>query len=540
MAVDPLDPQKVVSVWVNNDTPDIAAPTPQVFLEGDYSVNGGQSWASFSEVSLVLPDPNTTNPTVPYLQVTNPSVGFDRNGDFYVLSDQHNSGGTSGAIVLQKYAFTGDAPVAVRFHQSTGGSAAYNIVYQWLPGFDQAYEPTMAVDDNIASFTDPTTGDVQTDTSSGNVYVAWASGSVTALVPTADVPFSPAFFDSNVIKLVTSTDGGQDFNAPVVMAVNSPDLSALALYGPTTERDAEPAITISQGRLPDESGQSGDAGVPGGQVTVGWVDTAANENQVLVNSAQPGRDLGFNGTSGFINFGTTTDFTTAVQIPANQIADLTSLSLTVDITDSTDANLGLKLIAPGGESIYLFTNQSVGGNSVSVRGIPGSNVGVNNGFLVGTTFTDSAARSIVDINATGGRGAAAPYVGDYLVENDGFVADPDGRTLTAFLNKVLADGDINGTWKLETIDTTTSAPSTPSTVDYWTLNFASGMKPDLDVRVPGTGLVITGSVTAPFTTKSAASPIGISPGLVMASDNTLGSFSPYQGASMLLLSATTM
>ena len=46
--------------------------------------------------------------------------------------------------------------------------------------------------------------------------------------------------------------------------------------------------------------------------------------------------------------------------------------------------------------------------------------------------------------------------------------------------------DINGTWKLETIDTTTSAPSTPSTVDFWTLNFATGMKPDLDVQVPGT------------------------------------------------------
>ena len=42
VAVDPLDPQKVISVWVNNDTADIAAPTPQVFLEGEYSVNGGQ------------------------------------------------------------------------------------------------------------------------------------------------------------------------------------------------------------------------------------------------------------------------------------------------------------------------------------------------------------------------------------------------------------------------------------------------------------------------------------------------------------------
>jgi subtilisin-like proprotein convertase family protein len=530
VAVDPLDPDKVVSVWVNNDTADIVAPTPQVFLEGEYSVNAGQSWTSFSAVSLVLLDPNTTNPTVPYLQVTNPSVSFDRSGNFYVLSDKHNSGGTSGAIVLQKYAFTGDAPVAIRFHQPVGGSSTYNIVYQWLPADDLAYEPTLAVDDNIASFTDPTTGQVQTDTSSGNVYVAWASGSVApAIIPTAGVPFPTSLFNSNVIKMVTSTDGGQVFNAPVVVNTNAPNLSALALYGPTTERDAEPAITISQGRLPTESGVAGDAGVPGGQVTVGWTDTAPNEHQVLVNSVLAGTDLGFNGSNGFINFGTTTDFTTAVQIPANDIPFLTSLSLTVDISDSSDTNLGLKLIAPGGESIFLFTNQTAGGVSVSTRGITGGNVGENNGFLVGTTFTDSAARSIVDINATGGRGAGSPYVGDYLVENDGFVADPDGRNLTAFLNKVLADGDINGTWKLETIETSTSAPSTPASVDFWTLNLATGMKPDVDVRVPGTGLVIGGSVTTPFSTASAASPIGISPGLVMASDNTLGSFSPFQG-----------
>ena len=28
---------------------------------------------------------------------------------------------------------------------------------------------------------------------------------------------------------------------------------------------------------------SGDAGIPGGQVTVGWTDTAANEQQLLAN-----------------------------------------------------------------------------------------------------------------------------------------------------------------------------------------------------------------------------------------------------------------
>ena len=48
VAVDPLDPRKIVTVWVNNDTADIPAPAPQVFVEGEYSVNGGQTWASFS------------------------------------------------------------------------------------------------------------------------------------------------------------------------------------------------------------------------------------------------------------------------------------------------------------------------------------------------------------------------------------------------------------------------------------------------------------------------------------------------------------
>ena len=182
---------------------------------------------------------------------------------------------------------------------------------------------------------------------------------------------------------------------------------------------------------------------------------------------------------------TTTDFPTTVQVPLNQIALLDSLTVTVDIFDSNDAMLGLKLIAPDGDSITLFTNQTLGGDTVTVRGISGANVGENNGFLVGTTFTDAAARSIVDISPTGGRGASAPYIGDFRVEDDIFVNDPDGRTLTAFLNKVLADDSINGTWELETIDSNTSAPSTPSSVDFWTLNLSTGMKPDLDVQVPG-------------------------------------------------------
>ena len=239
----------------------------------------------------------------------------------------------------------------VQYGVNTGSN--FNIIYQWLPAGDQAYEPTMAVDDNIASFTDPATGQVQTDASTGNVYIAWASGSVIPSLQTGD-----PFFNPNPILMVSSSDGGQSFSGVGIANTSG--------YGPTTERDSEPEIVISQGRLPSESGEQGDAGIPGGEVTVGWADFAANENQLMVNSISPGKDYRFDGATGFITGNafpptttTATNFPVTIAIPNSQIAALDSLSVTVDITDTNDGTLGLKLIAPDGESITLFTNNSL-------------------------------------------------------------------------------------------------------------------------------------------------------------------------------------
>ena len=290
---------------------------------------------------------------------------------------------------------------------------------------------------------------------------------------------------------------------------------------------------ISQGRVPNESGQGGDAGIPGGQVTVGWVNYGPNQNQLMANTIAPGQSFQFNSPNiGFINIGTTTSFTQTVSVPAGQIPNLDALNLTLAITAPDDSKLGAKLIAPGGESITLFVNQPTG---ITTVGLTGANVGVNNGFAVGTTFTDNAARSIVDINPfTGARGANAPYVGNFRVENDGFVTDPDGTTLDAFLAKVLADGNVNGTWTLQITDTNTSAPSSPEFVNFWTLDLSTGQTIDQNVIISQTyGLVIggpTSNVVSPvYPTTVPSSPISIGPGLVMASDNTLGSFSPYEG-----------
>ena len=66
-----------------------------------------------------LLDPSTSGPTVPYKYVTGPTMGFDDSGNFYILTEYSNAAtaatSSSGAVVLQKYSFTGDVPSAQPF-----------------------------------------------------------------------------------------------------------------------------------------------------------------------------------------------------------------------------------------------------------------------------------------------------------------------------------------------------------------------------------------------------------------------------------------
>jgi len=541
--VDPTNPSKIVALWIDND-PSLGITGPpyavQSILEGVYTINGGQTWTPlFGEPGTGLPvnpiilDPNTLNPTIPYTLVTNPSTAFDRNENFYVVDSYHNLGGTSGAIVLQKFNFSGNAPVADTFSTpQTGSNAPYRILYQWLPPGDFAIDPTVQVDNNFPSFVDPTTGDLQTDPDSGNVYVSWGG----IVLPQAGNPLG-AGFNPNPIFVTVSSDGGKSFS-PVGITNITPALASYP-YGPTAERDALPQIVVSQGRLPNESGQQGDAGIPGGEVTVSWTNFGTNQHEIMANTISPGHSYQFNGAGGVIVSGTQagptfTRFSQTISIPANDINNLDILSLTVAATDSTLANLGMFLIAPNGDSFELFAPQTIGGATVMARGISGSNLGINNGFAVGTTFIDNAARSIVDINPfTGARGAASPFIGNFRPEGD-FFTNPNntnGITLNQFLQTELKKGDINGTWSLETEDTNTSASTTPAVVNFWTLNLNTGLTADPnDVVINGTnGLVLPASASNRYPTAAPSSPTGISPGVVMASDNTLGSFSPYEG-----------
>ena len=273
------------------------------------------------------------------------------------------------------------------------------------------------------------------------------------------------------------------------------------------------------------------------------------------NTVSPGRNYtGINTTGGIITAGATagpafTDFTVPISVPANQIANLDSLSVSVAITDANDGNLGLTLIAPNGQSYALFVPQIIGGVTAQTRGITGANVGVNNGFAVGTTFDDSAARSIVDISPTGNRGAAAPYVGDFRPEEDGFSFP---GTLDAFLKSVAANGAINGKWTLRAEDTETSTPSTPNFLNFWSLNLSTGrqvggqvnMTPGFITSTPAAfnqylPIVLPGSATQNFSTAAPSSPVGIGPNLVMAATTRSARSARMRGGSTPRSSATS-
>jgi subtilisin-like proprotein convertase family protein len=529
IAIDPLDPHKMVAVWVRNDP--TLAPGPTIIVQGAFSFQGGApgTWKSMS--FPVLGNPNT-KPTTPFPDATNPSVEFDRNGNFYVLYLNHTADNTAGELALSKFSFAGASPSSV---------FGPKVVYGWVPGSDQLLSPMLAVDNNVASFTD-TFGNgqsaTQTDPFSGNVYIAYSTVAVSPAT-------NPTNFNPNTIQLLTSSDGGLNFSGQ--STIDGSNLFQSAYFGP--QRDGAPQLTISQGRAARPAGANGatdpgQTGLPGGQVSVVWDDygTGAQPginpqfDRLLANALSTGVNNGFTGGGGLINDagpGTpnspaTTSFPISVNLTDPRFTTLSNLTVTVNMVAPTLAELSLELVPPTGSGlspITLVANQTdASGNNNPFIGISGANLGIStNGSTLGTIFNDNAARDIVDLQSGGsGRGAAAPFIGNFRPEQDGGLAALDGLNAAA----------LNGTWNLVVTDFRND--TTPASLVNWALNFTSGVSRSTLNSVilsqdfvrgatPGANGVPT------FPVASAASPTGIGPGVQIASDNTLGAFSPHQG-----------
>jgi subtilisin-like proprotein convertase family protein len=559
VAVDPNDPSKLVAVWVDND-PTLFGDTDntiQVVVEAAYSINSGQSWLPLliepittlgslppgTTVSPELFNPATSGPTVPYVDQTSPSLGFDDSGNFYILSEFTGSGGGSGALALEKYNFNGSFPTGVDLNTNQQTANPYpgsgddlKVIYEWdSSADDEAIDPTMVVDDNQATV--PTGVTTQADPNSGNVYVAWSGIDVNTAVPIPD-------FNPNRIKVEVSSDGGNNFS-PMTIADQGDGLPVEDGNGPTPERDADPALTVAQGRLASENGQANDLGIPGGQVTVGWDDFG--DGNLLANTISAGQDYSFsNQTPTDITEGTVTSVPITVSI--NKTTGLDTLDVTVNIVDSNDTFLGLTLVAPNGATFELLANQVpfIGATANTGQGIGGANLGVvtytNNDipfYAMGTTFDDNATRDIFDSTTTGTNGLSAPAIGDFRPETF--------ETLDTFLAEQLAAGSINGTWKLELNDTNTpptTPPTTPNFILNWSLSFGKGLVADNDVLIPNvndsTDLLVTpiNSYAAAGVTSAGtligtvpmpSSPVDVGSNVVMAEDNTLGGDSPFEG-----------
>src|SRR5438128_3597190 len=239
VAVDPSNPKHLVAIYTRNDPANLPPKTP-VIVEAASSVDGGLNW-----LSLFLPgtltDPATSGTGIaPFLQETDGSVAFDANHNFYLVYAEHVVGtanGGSGAIVEQKFDFSGGAPVQ---------TITNKIIYEWL--HDPAFNPVLAVDTAPAMFQDPTTHITKTDPFSGTVYVSCS----TNWVPPTPAPQN---FNANSIMVVSSSDGGKTFSAPVYANDN---------FNFGAEHDAAPQLTVSGGTT--------DGRVSPGQVNIVYYD----------------------------------------------------------------------------------------------------------------------------------------------------------------------------------------------------------------------------------------------------------------------------
>src|SRR5262249_21778606 len=198
-----------------------------------------------------------------YGQWIEPTVAFDRQENFYIVSvmasQATNPTGDitnrdkSGALVLQKFNFTNATPTRLMLNSGFNSDPTKappkvmtKVLYQWVNS-DSALTPTMVIDTNLRSFTDPTTGLVQTDpqidaaTGMGPIYIAFTTNN--------RAPFSQnidPFFNPNSIKILASADGGNTFTSQVYANQGQGATNGISINR-GSERDLVPQLVISQG-----------------------------------------------------------------------------------------------------------------------------------------------------------------------------------------------------------------------------------------------------------------------------------------------------
>jgi large repetitive protein len=532
IAIDQNNPSKMAAVWTVNDPR--RAPGPTEVVQFATSVDGGKSWLSLGTGGFLQDPTSTTFAILP--QYTDASVAFDRNDNFYILYSAHKTDTSAGALLLSKYNFSTGQPQSVISNKA---------VYEWVA--DQAINPMLTVDDSVPTFSDTDVNGVvqtQNDPNSGNVYVAWESSDVAPkIVLDLGSPWNP-----NRIRLMASTDGGATFSGQQVMNLNNNSPN-----GPGGRLEATPRLTISQGaapRAPQTNGASdpGSPGVKPGTVSVVWDDHSPPTVPPLAppqtDSIYDNRITDTNVSQSFTSNGGTivpggagtpnVPFVNTYPINVNvtdpRFFSVSDLTVQLALVHNQIGELQIILVPPTGSNlqpITLLNNQTdAAGVTRANIGAAGANLGIApDGEALGTTFDDNASRDIVDIGLNGSRGAAAPFVGNFKPE-----ASLNGATtLNGLYGGAIAGApnspnSVNGTWTLQITDFRTN--TNPNFVRYATINLNSGLRPQVETLITNTfayALQTTQQIT------SLATAQGLAPDPTIASDNTLGAYSPFEG-----------
>jgi subtilisin-like proprotein convertase family protein len=251
IAVDPLDPSKLVAVFTDRNT---ASGTTEFSAQVTFSTDGGLTWNGTTSPRQ-SGDPTST--TGALLQDTAEGVGFDRNGNFFVGVLETNSS-NAGDVVVDRYSFTGAAPTPNAPFAQWGSPGA---VYSWDQALTGAnLQPSvvnfsMAVDSNVSSYVDPTSHATQSDPNSGAVYIGW----------TLDTPPpspAPSPYNPFTIQVLASSDG-LSWPTSGITGVTGAGQLHVGTGNVGNQHLTDPQIAVSQGKV---------NGTDGGQVSVIWDD----------------------------------------------------------------------------------------------------------------------------------------------------------------------------------------------------------------------------------------------------------------------------
>lgn len=218
----------------------------------------------------------------------------------------------------------------------------------------------------------------------------------------------------------------------------------------------------------------------------------------------------------------TTDFPIQVNITDPRFILASNLNVTLALHQPDLKSTKILLLPPAGSGLAPITLLNNGTNSDGSnnpgRGTGGANPGEVNGTALGTIFDDQAIRSILDTGAP-------PFVGRFQPEyndpsNSGTMSEVQGRTAA----------QLNGVWTLRIIDFVNDGNGTPTPrLDFATLHFTSGFSRPQSVTQVATPEVV-GNEAAGYPFRPAVEPVvGIGPDVNIATDNTLGSASPFAG-----------